>query len=148
MHSALVPATMGITRVMSPSGVHAGHALERWGLRDTSMICEVCNRLASELWVCSACYRAGHPECLQMSLLDDYAFCSNCKPWAIEQHSRQTTEAQKERWRARLAGQLANWRAMTVTATGVLGTVGIALGGVGAMVLGGTAALVQGAVEG
>ena len=104
--------------------------------------------MVADPWVCSSCYATGHSECLQASILEGYAFCINCKPFAIEQYSRFTTEAQRQRWAVRLAGQLANWREMTVNATGALGAVGLAIGGAGAMVVGGTAALVRGAVQG
>ena len=69
-------------------------------------------------------------------------------PWAIDQHSRCVTEAQRERWAIRLTSQLANWRSMTTSATGALGAVGLAIGGAGAIVVGGTSALVRGAVQG
>ena len=83
-----------------------------------------------------------------MSVLEGYAFCITCKPWAIAQHSRFTTDAQKQKWTERLAGQLANWRSVSVTATAAMGAVGMAIGGAGALIVGGTSALVRGALEG
>ena len=112
------------------------------------MLCEVCQQPARDVWVCSGCYQSGHPSCFGMEVLDGYAFCQQCMPWAIQQHSRITTEQQKSRWARRLSGQLANWKEMSITAAGTLGAVGMAIGGAGAMVVGGTTALVRGAFEG
>ena len=142
----VIPDQHTVTRVMSPN-VDQG-VLERWGLRGYSMQCEVCQALVSDPWVCSACYKSGHQQCLKTIKLEGYAFCISCQPWAIDQYSRFTTAAQRQCWTVRLAGQLANWREVTVSATGALGAVGVALGGAGAMVVGGTAALVCGAVQG
>ena len=134
-----------VTRVMSPS---VDPMLERWGIRGATQPCEWCNQVVTDLWVCSACYRSGHKECMQADVLEGYAFCAACQPWTIEQLSRFRTEAQKELWTARLANQLANWRAMTTTATGALGAVGMAIGGASAMVISGTSALVRGVAQG
>ena len=137
------------TRVMSPNDASdQATMVERWGIRGARQPCEICNGMVTDPWVCSACYKTGHQECLQAVQLEGYAFCSVCHPWAIDQHSRCVTEAQRERWAIRLASQLANWRSMTTNATGALGAVGLAIGGAGAMVLGGTSALVRGAVQG
>ena len=51
-------------------------------------------------------------------------------------------------WRSTLASQLENWKRMAATATGVLSSVGMAIGGTGAILAGGTIALVKGAVQG
>ena len=88
--------------------------MERWGVRGTAHNCDLCGFLTDEVWVCSACYRAGHPGCLGVQLLEGYAFCSECHPWAVTQHQRLTTEAAMQRWSERLTGQLANWRAITM----------------------------------
>ena len=150
-----------VARVMSPNGetdhqlallppapAHH-HEMQAWGLHTSGgMTCEVCSGSVAEVWVCSACYMAVHPQCLDAVVIEGYAFCRRCKSWAMEQHSLHTTELQKQRWRNRLASQLTTWREVTITTTGALGTVGMALGSAGAMIAGGTTALVRGAIAG
>eukprot|EP00959_Pyramimonas_sp_CCMP1952_P323696 6774736-Pyramimonas_sp.AAC.1 len=98
-----------ITRVMSPNGEtnlqvavpqrgRPQHELQPWGLRATDVFwsCEVCSGDVAEVWVCSACYRAGHARCLDAVVIEGYAFCHLCKDWAQTQHDRNTTEIQKQ----------------------------------------------------
>ena len=112
------------------------------------MTCEICNGSVVEIWVCSGCYRAGHAQCLDAVVIQGYAFCNMCKDWAQAQHDRNTTEIQKQRWKERLASQLANWRDVTITTVSALSTVGLAIGSSGAMLASGTSALVHGVIAG
>ena len=130
--------TQVITRVMSPTP-NSQLALQS---------CDICRFSVRDVWVCSSCYVAGHPQCLQATALDGYAFCKECIPGAVAQHTRMRSEEQRALWSRRLAAQLANWQSMSVAATGALGSAGIAIGGAGAILIGGTGALVQGAIKG
>ena len=129
-----------LTRVMSPNiaGDQREEQIERWGIRGAQKPCDGCQGMVVDLWVCSMCFRSGQPQCLQMSQLEGYAFCSACMPMAVQQHSQMMTTFQKEQWELSLANQLAKWREMSVSAKGALGTLGLAIGGAGAMVVGGT----------
>ncbi len=98
--------------------------------------------------MCSACYTAGHEGCLKAELLDGYAFCEACLPWAVMQRSKLTSEDQKVTWKNRLAKQLAGWQEMSITASGTMATVGVAVGAATVTVAESAAALVQGAVQG
>ena len=130
--------------------------MQPWGLQTQGyreeyrpiLQCEMCQEYALELYVCSACYRAGHKDCLMVELVGEYAFCNPCSMWAIEQYSHQVAEIQRSRWRTRLARQMAAWTETAMTTTEVAGTLGLAIGSGVAMVGHGTAAFIKGTIEG
>ena len=94
-----------------------------------------------EVWVCYKCHRYGHPTCLQAVLFDEWVFCGRCAP-QVEREYRQYLESQQlESCRHSLADQLQLWKGAMVFATGVLGTVGMTIGGAGAVLAGGALAL-------
>ena len=111
--------------------------------------CAVCqDPVRDVLWICSGCYRAGHPTCLGGGVLMDYAFCADCYGWAQQQVSRMHTESSVHMWRGRLRSQLESWTAAAVFTTGTLGTIGVTIGGASMVLAQGTSALVRGAVSG
>ena len=125
-----------------------GMEVEMWGLRSGNMPCERCNSPCIDVFVCNACYRSGHAQCLNIQAIDGFGFCSDCLPWALQQKSRHVTAQEQAKWTGRLSAQLAAWRESTVTATGVLGAIGLAVGGAGAMAASGTHAFLTGMVQG
>ena len=57
--------------------------VEGWGIQGAQYICDACGPMALNRWVCSACYRAGHQECLGMQPMDSYAFCEAISRWDL-----------------------------------------------------------------
>ena len=86
-----------LARVMSPT-LSSTSTTDRWGHPGITLPCDICAKPAHEPWICSACSKTGHLECLQAAQIEGYAFCSTCWPWALDQHSRCTTDALKARW--------------------------------------------------
>ena len=111
--------------------------------------CEVCHGACdAEVIVCAFCNVAGHEGCIRPTYLEGYAFCSTCTPRARTQWERAQLAQQQERWTTRLASQISGWRSAVATTTGAMGAAGVAIGGVSSMMVGGTVALVRGAVQG
>ena len=124
---------LSLTRVMSPSpNLEINDSqLVQWGMRGIALPCGICNVETADPWVCSACYISGHEGCLTPKMIEGYAFCIRCLPWAMEQASRFQSQQQRQMWNVRLAAQLANWRSTVVNTAGALGAVGVVLGGAG-----------------
>ena len=114
---------LSLTRVMSPSpNLEINESqLMKWGMRGIALPCGICEGEAADPWVCSACYISGHEGCLNPKMIEGYAFCIRCLPWAMEQASRFQSQRQRQMWNVRLAGQLANWRSTVVNTAGALG---------------------------
>ena len=142
------------TSVMSPNtGTDLALAvptgmLPRWGAHMASYTCDVCAGDVYQVIVCAFCQTAGHEQCVRPTYLEGYAFCQACTPTARAQWDRAQLAHQQERWTARVAQQISGWRSAAAATTGALGSAGVAIGGVSAIMLGGTAALVRGAVQG
>ena len=144
-----------LTRVMSPTqGLgteHGALALLPVGIQLASghASCDRCTyAVAEQLWVCSLCYAAGHRACLQPHVVEGFAFCADCTPWARQQATKMHHEAEKVKWKSRLQAQLEGWRSASTFATGTLGSIGLALGGATVVVAQASAALIRGAAAG
>ena len=134
------------TRVMSPNrGQIVNYSFDHFD-------CEVCfQAVDGGVFLCAQCCKAGHWECLGLqswAKLPQYAFCPDCMPWVIKQQSRLQTQADQQRWSLRIAAAMAAWRETAVGASGMLGSLGVALGGAGATLVHGTAALAAGTLQG
>ena len=149
-----VPAGAGVsssslvTRVMSPNEDNI-NTLQRMG-EDTGgpMSCLTCGRYAQAVYVCGRCHVYGHAQCLRIQMIGGWGFCHQCQPWAAEQLKKFESDIQALEWRSSLTNQLQKWKQMATTTTGVFSSVGMAIGGTGAMLATGTTALLQGAVQG
>ena len=140
------------TRVMSPNNpTDAGTSslqMMPWGARGTTYACDVCTYTCHDVVVCAFCQTAGHDTCLQAQYLEHYAFCHQCYGNALRQYEQARAQEARDRWTQRLSLQLYGWRSTMISTAGSMSSVGLALGGAGAVVLGGAAALIRGAVQG
>ena len=149
---ALTSPVIPLTRVMSPSAGESsmvfGDTLPRGMRLQGATKCIVCIGDMTEIWVCPYCYCYGHPWCLNASVLDGWVVCGNCLPEAESQYRQHLADQQVSCWQQSLQDQVAQWKSTMVTATGVLSTVGLTLGGTGAVLASGATALVKGAAIG
>ena len=86
--------------------------------------------------------------CLQAVLVDGWVFCGQCAPEIERQYQQYMADQQLESCQKSLTDQYQLWKEAMVSATGVLGTVGMTIGGAGAVLAGGAIALGKGAAMG
>ena len=130
-------------RVMSPNdGSHEGI------LDEVRLYCQSCEKLMTELYVCTGCGVYGLMQCLRLESFFDLLFCPTCFPKAAAEYASFQDVQRREAWRRSLETQIINWRSRVTEAIGVSSTIGVAMGGAVAAVAGVAAGLGHGVVRG
>ena len=136
-----------LTIFSGQGGALAVNQSEAVQLAGQGMACDVCGCYAMEFWACSMCGLQGHRDCLRITFLAGYAFCSGCSSQAqlaYETHS----QMQRDRWLQSMSRQYATWRQTLVSATAAASSIGFAAGAATGTVLAGAASLTQGVATG
>ena len=124
---------LSLTRVMSPNE----HS------------CPICTELmGNEIWVCCQCYAYGHPECIQITVVEGYPFCQECAAWANNEVEKVKQQQQIAAWKETMQHQLEGWKKASIFAAGTLSTIGLAVGGTSAVIAQGSVALLRGVAAG
>merc|ERR1711994_1239499 len=100
-----------------------------------------CGDECTDTYVCSGCYSHGHLECLNITMVEGYAFCENCAEWVKAQVQRYRTEQERQRWSQRLQDQLVSWKDRTLGTAAVLTRGAVAVAGATAASASGAAGL-------
>ena len=78
--------------------------------------------------------------------IDQHYFCAQCYNGALQLYRDLKNQKAIEEWKATLTTGVQRWTEATVLTTGALGSLGITIGGMSAMVAAGTAALITSTV--
>ena len=96
-----IEKTNPLARVMSPNDEYSESIVDV-----TQVYCQVCDSVASCLYVCIGCGAYGHTQCIHLEKIFDCLICPPCFLKAVAEYASFQGAQRRDAWRNSLAQQI------------------------------------------